>query len=140
MGNDLYHTIPKFFEDRMAEHSMVTKCERLSVDGEFVYELTRVRFNDRVRVWLSDAYHFSETDFYSRPKELRAGDYILIAKPEGGGGVGTDVVIAAKIGVGKMRELMGALSVKHMWTYTPPTDVELEQRKKRRGLFRSSQK
>jgi hypothetical protein len=143
LGNDLYYTIPIFFEDRMREHSSVSAIRKLEVEGEFVYELDRHKFQDTVRVWLSDAYHFTDMDYYTRPKELRAGDYILIAKPEGGGEVGKQLTDAVQIGVGKLSELMGALTVRHMWTYVPPTEEELKARKERfankrlvRGRFR----
>jgi hypothetical protein len=131
MGNNLYYTIPKFFEDRMREHSMVTETRRLDVEGELVYEITRHRYSDTIRVWLSDAYRFTEMDFFNRPKELKAGDYILIAKPEGGGGVSEQLVADARIGVGKLGELMGALNVRAMWTYVPPTEEELRVRRQK---------
>ena len=125
MGKDLYYTIPKFFEDRMREHSMVADLRRLDVEGEFVYEITRKRYVDVIRVWLSDAYRFTEMDYFNRPQELRPGDYILIAKPEGGGGVSEQLIGSAQIGLGKMADLMGALNNRRMWTYIPPTEEEL---------------
>jgi len=131
MGKDLYYTIPKFFVDQMMKHSMVSAVRELNVAGEFVYELDRHKFHDTVRVWLSDAYLFTEMDYHNRPQELRAGDYILIAKPEGGGGVSQQFINVARIGVGKLGELMGALNVRQMWTYVPPTDEERKERKKR---------
>ena len=108
---------------------MVAAVRDLNIKGEFVFELDRIKFHDTVRIWLSDAYHFTEMDFHNRPKELRAGDYILIAKPEGGGGVGQQFIDATHIGVGKLGELMGALNVRQMWTYEPPTEEERRTRK-----------
>ena len=131
MGNDLYYTIPKFFEDRMRQHSMVAGIHRLDVDGEFVYEITRRKYDDAIRVWLSDAYRFTDMDYFNRPRELKAGDYILIAKPEGGGGVDNELMASTQIGVGKLGELMGALNVRRMWTYVPPSDEERKVRRER---------
>jgi hypothetical protein len=131
MGNDLYYTIPRFFEEPMREHSMVLSVRRLDVEGEIVYELSRHKYCDTVRVWLSDAYRFTEMDYYNRPKELKAGDYILIAKPEGGGGVSDQLVATTRIAVGKLGELMGALNVAKMWTYVPPTEEEQRARKEK---------
>jgi hypothetical protein len=136
MGDDLYFTIPQFFEQRMLDHSMISAARRLSVLGEYVYELDRKKFRDTVRVWLSDAYRFTEMDFHNRPKELRAGDYILIAKPEGGGGVDQQLIDATHIGVGKLGELMGALNVRQMWTYIPPTEEERSKKKEKFNLGR----
>jgi hypothetical protein len=120
MGKDLYYTIPIFFEDRMRSHTIVATHKRLYIEGEFVYEIKRIKFQDTLRVWLSDAYYFTEMGYYNRPAELQAGDYILIAKPEGGGGVDKNLIRTEKIGVGKMAELLGALNVRQMWTYEPP--------------------
>jgi hypothetical protein len=125
VGLDLQYTIFPFFEERMKEHSHVASVQRLSVEGECIYEIERSKFRDRVKVWLSDAYMFTEMDYYNRPKELTAGDYILIAKPEGSGGVHHDLIDTTKIGVGKLKELMGALTVAKMWTYVPPTEPRL---------------
>jgi len=131
MCADLYYTIPKFFEDRMREHSMVESFEKMNVKDEHIYEITRKKYADTVRIWLSDAYIFTSTDYYNRPKELRAGDYIVIAKPEGGGGANEDLIERTRIGVGKLGELMGALYVRDMWTYEPPSEEERRTRKER---------
>jgi hypothetical protein len=115
----------------MRQHSAVAAIEHMDVVGEFVYAISRAKFGDVVRVWLSDAYEFTEMDYHNRPMELRAGDYILIAKPEGGGGVSDQLIANNRIGVGKIGELMGALNVREMWTYVPPTEEELRARKER---------
>ncbi|MBV1795822.1 hypothetical protein [Siccirubricoccus sp. G192] len=115
----------------MREHSMVASISRLNVEGEIIYELTRHRHPTKIRIWLSDAYHFTEMDYHNRPKELKAGDYILIAKPEGGGGVSNQLIASTRIGVGKLNELMGALNVRDMWTYVPPTEEELKARREK---------
>ena len=133
MGDDLYYTIPKFFEDRMNEHSSVASIKKLNVDGEVIYEIKRNGFFDKVKVWLSDAYLFTEFDFDNRPKEIKAGDYILIAKPEANGGVDAEIIMSSKIGVGKLKEFMGALRVMKMWTYTPPTEEEIKAKKAKYG-------
>jgi hypothetical protein len=132
VGLDLYYTIPQSFEERMKEHSSVEYLERLNVEGEYIYEIVRYKFHDHVKVWLSDAYHFTEFDYHNRPKELRAGDYILIAKPEANGGVPSHLIDTTKIAVGKLKELMGALTVAKTWTYVPPTEEEIKARRRQR--------
>jgi hypothetical protein len=126
MGKNLYYTIPQFFEDRMLEHSMVDSFRRLLNDNEIIYEIRRKRYGDTVRVWLSDHYHHTEMDFYNRPKEIIAGDYILIARPEAAdhGECSID-----KIRIGKIGDLMGALTRRHMWTYEPPSAEEKQKRR-----------
>lgn len=130
MTKDLYYTIPRYFLDRMAEHSNVAAVENESTDEFFLYRLTRADQRDTVLVWLSDAYRFTDMDFHNRPKELQAGDYILIAKPEGGGGASQELIAEARIGIGKLAELMGALTQREMWKYDPPRWEERQRRKK----------
>ncbi|MCK1744645.1 hypothetical protein IVA80_28465 [Bradyrhizobium sp. 139] len=130
MGKNLYYTIPRYFEERMREHSAVRAFRKLPHETEIVYEINRLRFNDTVRVWLSDQYHFGEADFQNRPREIRAGDYILIARPEAAshGGYSDD-----RIRVGKLADFMGALTRREMWKYEPPSAEERKLRGKRRG-------
>ena len=68
MGLDLHCTILPFFEERMEKHSHVASFKRLSVEGEYIYEIKRLKFHNCVKVWLSDAYKFTEMDYYNRPK------------------------------------------------------------------------
>lgn len=130
MGKNLHYTIPRYFEDRMREHSAVRTFRKLPHETEIVYEISRLRFNDTVRVWLSDQYHFGEADFRNRPREIKAGDYILIARPEAAshGGYSDD-----RIRVGKLADFMGALTRREIWKYEPPSAEERKLRSKRRG-------
>jgi hypothetical protein len=125
MGKDLHHTIPKFFERRMCEHSNVRSFRLLSNEFEIIYEIERLRYGDKVRVWLADQYSFGEVDFNNRPTEIRAGDYILIARPESSPDEGyTD----GKIRIGKLKDFMGALTKREMWKYVPPSDEEKKRK------------
>lgn len=129
MGKNLYYTIPKYFEDRMAEHSMVDFCRLLPHDTEIIYEIKRLGYNDTVRVSLSDQYSFGEADFRNRPREIRPGDYILIARPEAASHGG---YVEEKIRVGKLADFMGALTKRDMWKYEPPTQEERKRRMQKR--------
>lgn len=130
MTKDLYYTIPQYFEARMHEHSAVLSVEDVSNDDHFLYRIRRSRFGN-VLVWLLDAYLFTDMDYVNRPVELGRGDYILIAKPEGGGGASQELIDAAEIGVGKLSDFMGALNKREMWSYIAPTWEERQERKRR---------
>jgi hypothetical protein len=119
MGVDLYYTISRFFEKRMQEQDCVRSLQRLPAD-EIIYEIVRGNYEDKIKVWLSDAYLFTEFDYDNRPRLLNKGDYILIAKPEGGHCVSSELIQRVKIGVGKIGEFMGALNKQELWNYTPP--------------------
>jgi len=128
MGLNLYYTIIDFFENKMLNHSVVASFLRTGDKDEYVYEIDRSRFRDRLRVWLSDAYIFTEMEYLNKPREIIAGDYILIARPESMSWVDTT---GDKIGIGKIGDFMGALNKKNMWTYDPPTAEEREARKQK---------
>jgi hypothetical protein len=134
VGTNLYYTILQFFEARMREHSAVDSFERLQVEDEIIYVLTRRKHQGTIKVWLADQYHFTDMDYYGRPNELKAGDYILIARPECGENVDRELIRVAKIGVGKLVEFMGALNKREMWKYVPPTEEEKRDKQRR---FRS---
>jgi hypothetical protein len=127
MGKNLHYTIPLYFKARMAEHSMVRSCRLLPHDSEIIYEIKRHRFDDTIRVWLSDQYLFGEADFRNRPNKIRSGDYILIARPEAAshGGFSEE-----KIRIGKLADFMGALTRREMWKYEPPSAEEKKRRRK----------
>jgi hypothetical protein len=90
------------------------------------YEIKRDRFADTIHVWLSDQYNFGEADFQNRSREIRSGDYILIARPEASshGGYSEE-----KIRVGKLADFMGALTKREMWKYEPPSAEEKKRAK-----------
>ncbi|MGI4733135.1 MAG: hypothetical protein ACRYFW_15525 [Janthinobacterium lividum] len=130
MTKDLYYTIPEYFLDRMQEHSCVLSVDDVSTGEYFLYRIHRRSYKD-VLVWLSDAYLFGDMDYVNRPTELQRGDYIVIAKPEGGGGASAGLVESIQIGVGKLADLMGALSRRDMWAYVAPTWEERQENKRR---------
>jgi hypothetical protein len=131
MGKDLYYTIIQFFQKRMSEHDAVFRCRQLDIEGEYIFEIDRVKFPGRPKIWLADQYRFTDMDYDNRPEVLKAGDYILVAKPEAGFSVDPELIRASRIGVGKLGEFMGALRVSEMWKYVPPTDEEKKARKEK---------
>jgi hypothetical protein len=102
----LHYSIINFFESRMASHSRVERCTRLNVPDEFVYSIERKDNLGSLKVFLSDAYRFGRVDYISRPREIRRGDFILIARPEAD--YSDDVTERAQsdgIGIGKIGKL-----------------------------------
>jgi hypothetical protein len=129
VSKDLYYTIPQYFLERMHEHSNVLDVEDLSTDEFYLYRIHRRREGDTILVWLSDAYLFTDMDYHNRPVELDPGDYILVAKPEGGAQVSPELIATERIGVGMLAELMGALTKREPWKYIPPDWKEKQRRK-----------
>ncbi|TJV20778.1 MAG: hypothetical protein E5Y04_30710 [Mesorhizobium sp.] len=131
MGKDLHYSIMRFLEKRLDEHSIVKAWERHDREDWITYTVERFRLNDKVTICLSDAYKFTDFDYHNRAEFLSSGDYILVAKPEGGLAVSGRLVDASEIGVGKLGEMMGALNSKHMWKYSPPSNEEIRRRRER---------
>lgn len=129
MTKDLYYTIPQYFLARMAEHSAVLSVKDVSTEEFFLYNVVRARHPD-ITVWLSDAYRFGDMDYQNRPRELIAGDYIIIARPEAMGAVSRHLIDVANVGVGMLGEFMGALNRRDMWNYVAPTWEEKQEKKK----------
>lgn len=120
MGKDLHYLVVKFFRERMEGHSKVVRYTELQNENDILYEVERIAGLPPLVVHLSDAYRYTLQDYYSKPKSLGSGDFILIARPESG--FDLDIVsIAAreKIGIGKIGILLGALNQKSVWQYRP---------------------
>lgn len=116
----------------MSGHSNVADMRDESDDENYIYRIARAKQRDEILVWLTDAYLFTDADYYSRPPELRAGDFILVAKPEGGFHLDIETIHRERIGVGQIGKFMGALNAKEMWTYLTQDERERIERERRR--------
>jgi len=114
----------------MDDHGNVDRLEDITTEEFYLFTIRRARQRDSLTVWLSDAYIFGDMDFFNRPQELQRGDFILVAKPEGGFQVHDELIADAHIGVGKIGKFMGALNHRNPWEYL--THEERERREGRR--------
>ncbi len=132
MGKDLHYSIIPFFYERMVNHTKVSRVEEIKDADNYLYRITRVGFMPPLVVHLSDAYSYVEMEYLDKPRMLQRGDFILIAKPEGG--CGPEDIERAKedgIGMGKLAKLMGALNAVQIWTYKSSEEREEEKRRRR---------
>ena len=120
MSKDLRPEHIDFFMARMKDHSSVTCIEDISTDEFYIYKLFRTGDLSPVIVYLSDAYEFTDAEFLARPKKPRP-DYILIALPHASGPE-SKTCRKEKVGIGKIRALMGALNKRNLWEYVPPEE------------------
>ena len=109
-----------FFEKVMQEHSQVSGCVRLksSAEDEYVYEITRRNDLPPVRVHVSGAYEYGLGDYIARPREIKAGDFVVTSSF--GGTIEPMARARAqseRIGLGQVQDLMGALNYRHVWKY-----------------------
>ena len=121
MGKNLHPCILPFVKKTMKGHQDVISVVDISTEEYYIFQLARRNKMPDVVVLISDCYHFSEFDYYSKPAELNNGGFILIARPEATFPEGTqqheieDKIIICKIGI-----LLGALRKGEYWTYTKP--------------------
>lgn len=123
MGIDLNPQIVKFFMQRMSDHSAVAACKQIDDEESFLFYLERNNGMPPLTVHLSDAYFYGIHDFLTRPKILKGGDFVLVARPEGG--FGDDVVEMAtplSIGIGQIGKFMGAINKAKCWEYITPDE------------------
>ena len=126
MGKDLHPSIMPFILEKLRYHQNVNAVEDISTKEYYMYRLTR-RSGCDVVVLISDAYHFSEFDYLSKPIELNGGGFILIARPESSFPVDIQHhLIADKVIIGKIGILLGALRIEDFWTYEKPKETKKE--------------
>lgn len=118
MGTQIKNSTLVFFDSQMDGHSCVETYTRLPVEDEIVFEIQRKNGLPPINVHASDAYRYDFADFASRPKEIRRGDFILIARPEATFDPAL-VAIAREecMGIGMFIKFKGALNYRNVWEY-----------------------
>lgn len=123
MGRNLHYTIPRYLEAAMDKHTKVNSWKRvddLQDDDDFLYLIKRTSGLSDVLLHASDEYSYSLTDYYQRPKILKAGAFILLARPEAKYDYSiVEIAMQEKISIGKFGAVMGALFIEEHWGYTP---------------------
>jgi hypothetical protein len=105
----IHYSAIQFFESRMSEHSAVRQYVRLPIANECVYKITRSTLPD-LNVMLSDAYRFGIADYVGRPRCIGRGDFILVPPHCNDYYSAIDRATKEGVGIGKIREFMGALN------------------------------
>ena len=125
MGKALRPEHLKFFTARMNQHSRVMRCELIANQNEYLFRVRRTlgeSMND-VIIHLTDAYRYGFAEYFTRPRQIKAGSYVVIGIPHADAAV--DVIEAARedhIGVGHIGKVMGALNLKNVWEYMTPEE------------------
>jgi hypothetical protein len=115
MGKDLHYSILNFLTDRLRGHQKVKSFEIIDDPNFYIYQVDRQVFNDKLFIVLSDQYHFGDYDAITIHPILKNGGFILIARPEANEYNSNDV--GNKLGIGKIRKLLGALNKEDFWNY-----------------------
>lgn len=132
VGKNIHPSIPVFFKQRMEQHSIAGAITRADTDNWIIYEIHRPKYGDTVRVYLTDAYLFTEFDLDEMRSELGKNDFVLVARPEAGyTPQSRESGRQTQLGVGKLGDFMGALNKRNMWEYL--TKEEREEQAKLNG-------
>lgn len=120
-------SLVSYFEKNIRAHKRVADCNRVISrnEDEHIYEIRRTDDLSTLRVYISDAYGFSSGDYASRPKEIKAGDFILVDTFAGGpDGSVVEEARRDRIAVGPWRKLFGALNSHDVWLYRMPEEKQ----------------
>jgi hypothetical protein len=118
MGKDLHYSIRPFIENALNSHSAVRTLSPINLDDFYAYRIERTLGRSDVILILSDDYYFGNTSLENMPAILKNGGFILLAKPESDG-IKTSIP-QAKLGIGKLGKLLGALNLEEFWKYEIP--------------------
>lgn len=129
MGQTLRPEHLNFFTERMDEHDRVVTWTPIFHKHEFLFTIKRQLHHstNNIVVHLTDAYRYGLAEFYSRPKQLRAGSFVVIGMPHAS--APSEVIKEARkhrVGVGHIGKFMGALNYRRVWEYMTPTERQLE--------------
>ena len=130
MGKALHRQHINFFMTKMDEHNLVTNWHPIENQDEYLFNVSRTlrRVQSNVVVHLSDAYRYGLAEFYTRPKDLGTGSFVVIAMPHAS--VDDAAVEKAKehgIGIGHIGKFMGALNFKNIWEYMTPEEKKRKE-------------
>ncbi len=118
MGKDLHPSIVPFIERALTFHNKVKSFELVKDPEFYIYHITRSNGLRDLYVVLSDDYYFGDYGIITMHSILSNGGFILIARPEATNHNENNNEL--RLGIGKIRKLLGALHRDEYWTYEPP--------------------
>lgn len=86
MGKSLHYSIIPFYKKNIfQQNNKVISMDEILNKNYYIYKIQRTGGLADFKVVFSDAYVFTENDYYEMVNEniLEKGDFILIARPEG---------------------------------------------------------
>ena len=104
-------------------------------EHEYLFRIRRTLSGSEsdVIVHLTDAYRYGLAEFFARPKQLRAGSYVVIGMPHAD--ADSEVIEKAKkhrIGIGHIGKFMGALNSTKIWEYMTTDERRQKEGEQRR--------
>lgn len=114
MGKNLHRSVIAFLEARLKECDKIDSSQYIAKDAEY-YIINVIRKFPYVSfaLCISDDYRYTITNYYSKPKELHVGDFILLARPEANFSNEIELLelsLSEKIYIGKIGRLIKFLN------------------------------
>ena len=82
MGKNLHYSIINFIKERLNECDKIETFNFISNDNYYIIQVNRHNPFETFNIYISDEYRYTLTDYYNKPKEIRRGDFIYLARPE----------------------------------------------------------
>lgn len=85
MGKKLHPQVLTFFREKIFPgYNKITSFKEIENSGYYIFDIQRVDGLSRFKVFFSDAYLFTQNDYYELLNKglMQKGDFILIARPE----------------------------------------------------------
>lgn len=82
MGKNLHYSIVNFIKERLNECDKIETFNFISNDNYYIIQVNRYNPFETFNIYISDEYRYTLTDYYNKPKEIRRGDFIYLARPE----------------------------------------------------------
>lgn len=82
MGKNLHYSIINFIKDRLNKCDKIETFKFISNDNYYIIQVNRYNPFETFKIYISDDYRYTLTDYYNKPKEIKRGDFIYLARPE----------------------------------------------------------
>lgn len=82
MGKNLHYSIINFIKQRLHECNKINSYILVPNTNHYVIEVKRNLPYESFKIYMSDEYRYTITDYYNKPTEINKGDFIYLARPE----------------------------------------------------------
>lgn len=82
MGKNLHYSIINFIKQRLYECNKIETFNFIPNDNYYIIQVNRYNPYETFNIYISDEYRYTLTDYYNKPKEIKRGDFIYLARPE----------------------------------------------------------
>ena len=82
MGKNLHYSIINFIKERLNECDKIETFNFIPNNNCYIIQVNRHTPFETFNIYISDEYRYTLTDYYNKPKDIKEGDFIYLARPE----------------------------------------------------------